>query len=141
MHVGPFVHPRYVDELLPLARSQGVGTVSFKTFGAGKLLGDTEGYGQPLQARPRGKVSSGGQEAATASLPRLTVEECVRYTLTLDPEVALLGMSFPNEQDAALAAVAAFQPLSQEQLADVRQRAMVAMEGKGKTWWGPPPGH
>jgi hypothetical protein len=27
-----------------------VGTVCFKTFGAGKLLGDTEGYSRPLQA-------------------------------------------------------------------------------------------
>jgi len=34
----------------------------FKTFGAGKLLGDTEGYSRPLQGRPRGKVSSGGLE-------------------------------------------------------------------------------
>ncbi|HEX8700826.1 MAG TPA: aldo/keto reductase [Myxococcaceae bacterium] len=135
--VGPFCHPRYVEEILPLARSKGVGTVCFKTFGAGKLLGDTEGYGRPLQARPRGKVSSGGQESTTATLPRLTVEECVQYTLTLDPDVALLGMSFPNEQSAALAAAAAFQPLSQEQLADIHRRAALAMEGKGKTWWDP----
>jgi hypothetical protein len=70
-------------------------------------------------------------------LPRLTVEECVQYTLTLDPDVALLGMSFPNEQSAALAAAAAFQPLSQEQLADIHRRAALAMEGKGKTWWDP----
>jgi 1-deoxyxylulose-5-phosphate synthase len=59
--VGPFVDRRYVDEILPLARQQGVGTVCFKTFGAGKLLGDTTGYSQPLQPRPRGKFSSGGQ--------------------------------------------------------------------------------
>jgi hypothetical protein len=70
-------------------------------------------------------------------LPHLGVEECVRYTLTLDPDVALLGMSFANEQDAALAAAAAFQPLSPEQLADVRQRALRAMEGKGAVWWNP----
>jgi aryl-alcohol dehydrogenase-like predicted oxidoreductase len=139
--IGPFVHPRYVEETLPLARAKGVGTVCFKTFGAGKLLGDTEGYGRPLQARPRGKVSSGGQEATTHSLPRLSVEECVRYTLTVDPDVALLGMSFPNEQNAALAAAAAFQPLTQEQLAELRHRATLAMEGKGKTWWGPPLAH
>ena len=30
-----------------------MGTVCFKTFGAGKLLGDTAGYGKPLEARPR----------------------------------------------------------------------------------------
>ncbi|WP_257448877.1 aldo/keto reductase [Archangium lipolyticum] len=137
--VGPFVHPRYVEEILPLAKSRGVGTVCFKTFGAGKLLVDTEGYGRPLQARPRGKVSSGGSDdtGAEPSLPHLGVEECVRYTLTLDPDVALLGMSFPNEQDAALHAAAAFQPLTSAQMADVRRRAVEAIEGKGAVWWNP----
>lgn len=84
--VGPWCHSRYVEEILPLARSKGVGTVCFKTFGAGKLLGDTEGYGRPLQVRPRGKVSSGGQESPAPMLPHLSVEECVRYTLTVDPQ-------------------------------------------------------
>ncbi|WNG44689.1 aldo/keto reductase [Archangium minus] len=135
--VGPFVHPRYVEEILPLAKARGVGTVCFKTFGAGKLLGDTEGYGRPLQVRPRGKVSSGGEETAAPSLPHLGVEECVRYTLTLDPDVALLGMSFPNEQDAALLAASAFRPLTTEQMVDVRRRAVRAMEGKGSVWWNP----
>src|SRR5699024_3892008 len=89
--VGPFVDARYVDEILPLARERGVGTVCFKTFGAGKLLGDTAGYNQPLRQRPRGKVSSGGDDHAEALLPRLSVAECLHYTLTLDPDVALLG--------------------------------------------------
>ncbi|KFE66774.1 aldo/keto reductase [Hyalangium minutum] len=135
--IGPFCHPRYVEEILPRARSKGVGTVCFKTFGAGKLLGDTEGYGRPLQARPRGKVSSGGQEAPAPSLPHLSVEECVRYTLTVDPDVSLLGMSFTNEQDAALAAAAAFQPLSAGQLSEVRRKAALAIEDKGAVWWDP----
>ena len=88
---GPFVDRRYVDEILPLARRKGVGAVCFKTFGAGKLLGDTTGYNQPLQERPRGKFSSGGKEAvAEAQLPRLTVAECLHYTLTLNPDVTLL---------------------------------------------------
>ena len=60
--IGPFVDRRYETEILPLAKARGVGTVCFKTFGAGKLLGDTEGYSRPLQGRPRGKVSSGGLE-------------------------------------------------------------------------------
>ncbi len=135
--VGPFVDPRYVEEILPLAKAKGVGTVCFKTFGAGKLLGDTEGYNRPLAERPRGKLSSGGQEGAAPTLPHLSVEECVRYTLTVDPDVALLGMSFANEQDAALHAAAAFQPLTPEELADVRRRAALAMEGKGEVWWNP----
>ena len=112
--VGPFVDARYVDDILPLASARGVGTVCFKTFGAGKLLGDTGGYNQPLKARPRGKVSSGGTDDARREhvLPRLGVAECLHYTLTLDPDVALLGLSFPNEQDAAFAAARAFRPLT-----------------------------
>ena len=102
--LGPFVDPRYVTDVLPLAKSLGVGTVCFKTFGAGKLVGDTSGYNQPLKARPRGKLSSGGSDDAGTALPRLSVAECLHYTLTLDPDVALLGLSYPNEQDAAFAA-------------------------------------
>jgi aryl-alcohol dehydrogenase-like predicted oxidoreductase len=52
--IGPFADARYEQEILPLARARGVGTVCFKTFGAGKLPGDTEGYQRPLQPRPRG---------------------------------------------------------------------------------------
>ena len=136
--VGPFVDRRYVDEILPLARRKGVGTVCFKTFGAGKLLGDTTGYNQPLQERPRGKFSSGGKEpAGEAQLPRLTVAECLHYTLTLNPDVTLLGLSFPNEQDAAFRAFEAFRPLEPAQLKEIERRAAQAMEGKGRCWWNP----
>jgi aryl-alcohol dehydrogenase-like predicted oxidoreductase len=137
--VGAFVDARYVDELLPLARQKGVGTVCFKTFGAGKLLGDTEGYGRPLTARPRGKFGSGGVDANDEPLlPRLSVAECLSYTLTVDPDVALLGLSFPNEQDAAFAAAEAFAPLSTAELATLRERAKIAMVDKGAAWWNPP---
>jgi len=138
--VGPFVHERYLNEILPLAKKQRVGTVCFKTFGAGKLLGDTSGYNRPLQARPRGKTSSGGVDVLEAALPRLTVRECLHYTLTLDPDVALLGMSFPNEQDAAFTAAREFtQPFSAEQTADIRARALAARQEKGPCWWNPDP--
>jgi aryl-alcohol dehydrogenase-like predicted oxidoreductase len=135
--VGPFVDSRYVTDILPLAREHNVGTVCFKTFGAGKLLGDTEGYGRPLSERPRGKISSGGHDDANPTLPHLSVEECVHYTLTCDPDVALLGMSFPNEQDAAFAAAATFQPLNEDQMDAIRVRARQAVEGKGNCWWNP----
>lgn len=135
--VGPFVDPRYVEEILPRTRQAGVGTVCFKTFGAGKLLGDTSGYNQPLQSRPRGKLSSGGSGTAEALLPRLGVAECLHYTLTLDPDVALLGLSFPNEQDAAFEAAGAFAPLSPAAMRSVRARAAAAIEGKGAVWWNP----
>jgi aryl-alcohol dehydrogenase-like predicted oxidoreductase len=136
--VGPFCDPRYVVEILPRARALGVGTICFKTFGAGKLLGDTEGYGRPLARRPRGKISSGGEEAAAPRLARLSVEECVRYTLTCDPDVALLGLSFPNEQDSAFDAAEAFAPMSTAEMAETRRRAAHAIEGKGDVWWDPP---
>lgn len=138
--VGPFCDRRYVEEILPLARRQGVGTICFKTFGAGKLLGDTTGYNRPLEARPRGKFSSGGRETALEpALPRLTVAECLHYTLTLDPDVTLLGLSFPNEQDAAFEALASFRPLAGKQLEQIREQAIRAIEGKGPCWWNPNP--
>lgn len=137
--VGPFVDPRYVIEILPLAKSLGVGTVCFKTFGAGKLVGDTSGYNQPLKTRPRGKVSSGGADEGEAMLPRLSVAECLHYTLTLDPDVALLGLSFPNEQDAAFAAARSFRPLTADVMADIRARAAEARRDKGPCWWNPAP--
>jgi aryl-alcohol dehydrogenase-like predicted oxidoreductase len=137
--VGPFVDERYVTEILPLARARNVGTVCFKTFGAGKLLGDTAGYNQPLQRRPRGKLSSGGSDDTQAMLPRLSVSECLHYTLTLDPDVALLGLSFPNEQDQAFAAARAFAPLSEEQMVEIRRRAALARRDKGPCWWNPDP--
>ncbi|HOA75246.1 MAG TPA: aldo/keto reductase [Phycisphaerae bacterium] len=153
--VGPFVDSRYIDEILPLARQKSVGTVCFKAFGAGKLLGDTQGYGRPLQNRPRGKLSSGGlpepavghahattgdeplAEDASPMLPRLTVEECVHFAMTCDPDVVLLGMSFPNEIEAALAAAAGFKPLDHARMAEIRLRAARAIEGKGECWWNP----
>ncbi len=138
--VGPFVDDRYVDETLPLARERRVGSVCFKTFGAGKLLGDTEGYGRPFAHRPRGKLSSGGEDTAVPTLPRLGVEECVRFTLSCDPDVALLGLSFPNEQDAAFAAAHGASPLARDELLALRERAVEAMRDKGPAWWNPEPG-
>jgi 1-deoxyxylulose-5-phosphate synthase len=134
--IGPFADPRFEREVLPLARERGVGTVCFKTFGAGKLLGDTEGYSRPLSARPRGKLSSGGAAFSGApELPHLSVDECVHYTLSVDPDVTLLGLSFPNEQDAAFAAAASFAPLSPSGREEIRRRAADAVRGKGPCWW------
>ena len=73
-----------------------------------------------------------------SALARLTVDECLSYTLTCDPDVALLGLSFPNEQDAAFAAAERFRPLAPPELASLRERAVVAMQGKGAAWWNPP---
>lgn len=137
--VGAFVDERYIRETLPLAKELGVGTICFKTFGAGKLLGDTAGYNQPLQLRPRGKLSSGGVDETVAVLPHLSVDECLHYTMTLDPDVALLGMSFPNEQDQALASAARFRPLSAVQMEEIRLRALEARRDKGPCWWNPDP--
>lgn len=139
--VGAFVDERYVNEILPLAKQHNVGTICFKTFGAGKLLANTTGYNRPLVDRPRGKVSSGGSadDDTVATLPRLTVDQCVRYTLTADPDVALLGMSFPNEQDAAFAGAEAFVPMTRDEMAATRAAAVEAIRHKGQCWWNPDP--
>ncbi len=52
--------------------------------------------------------------------------------------MALLGLSFPNEQDAAFAAAADFRPMSDAEMADLRRRAELAVGGKGRCWWNPP---
>lgn len=138
--IGPFVDARYVAEILPLAAARGVGTVCFKTFGAGKLLGDTTGYNEALHLRPRGKISSAGMDGGDPVLPHLSVEECLHYTLTLDPDVALLGLSYPNEQDSAFAAARSFVPLSRARMDDIERRAVEARRDKGPCWWNPDPG-
>lgn len=120
--IGPFVDPRYLD-LVPLARRRGVGTISFKTFGAGMLLGDTSGYGRPLE------TGSG--------LPRLSVDECLAYTLGCDPDVALLGLSTPEEQDAAFQAIQDYRPLPATERDRIRSAAERAIAGKGRCWWNP----
>ncbi|AKV00564.1 L-fuco-beta-pyranose dehydrogenase [Labilithrix luteola] len=125
--IGPHVDRRYTDELLPLAKERGVGTIGFKTFGAGKLVARTTGYGRPIP-----------DDVDVETLaPLLTIDDCVRTTLTLDPDVALLGLSTPEEQDAAFAAAERFVPFGLEELADVRRRAAEAVRNKGAIWWDP----
>jgi aryl-alcohol dehydrogenase-like predicted oxidoreductase len=127
--VGPFVDARYITEVLPSAREHNVGTIGFKAFGAGKLLGDTKGYGQPLENQ------AGPSEAP--ALPHLSVRDCISYTLTCDPDVALLGLSSPEEQDAAFAAASTFSSLNEDDMDAIRARASQAVEGKGECWWNP----
>lgn len=135
--IGPYCDSRFIEVVLPLAKENNVGTVCFKTFGAGKLLGDTPGYNQPLQQRPRGKFSSGGEKPDQPMLPHLTVEQCLRFTLTIDPDVALLGMSFPNEQDAAFEVARNFSPFSAKEMKDIKLLAFEAVKDKGNCWWNP----
>ena len=124
--VGPLCDPRYISETLPLARRHQVGTVCFKTFGAGRLVADTAGYGRPPP-----------EPAATAH-PKLTPAECVRYTLACDPDVALLGLSTPAEQDAAFEAALRCTPPDEREQHDIRRRAALAAAGQGENWWDPP---
>jgi hypothetical protein len=64
----------------------------------------------------------------------------VSYTLSRDPDVALLGLSRPDEQDEAFAAAAHFTaPLDDAALAGLRRRAAAAVDGKGRCWWNPEP--
>jgi aryl-alcohol dehydrogenase-like predicted oxidoreductase len=134
--VGPIGDPRYTAEILPRARERGIGTIGMKVFAGGKLLGDTEGYQRPLASRPRGKLSSGGSDDATPTLPTVPVAECLRHARTLDPDVLLLGLSFENEQDAAFAAAAASSTaMGAAELEAFRVRAAEAARGKGRVWW------
>lgn len=145
--VGAHCDWRYIRDILPLARQHGVGTIGFKVFGAGKLLGDTTGYNQPLDVdslpmsvRDRTKNAAAAASASASLLPCLTVEQCLHYTLTCDPDVALLGMSSPAEQDAAFAAALAFKsPLSENEMQDIESAAGRAVENKGPIWWDPAP--
>ena len=92
-----------------------------------------------LAARPRGKFSSGGSPLPhEPQLPRLSPAECLHYTLTLNPDVALLGMSFPNEQDAVFRAWESFRPLGELELRVIESRAARAIADKGPCWWNPP---
>lgn len=68
----------------------------------------------------------------------MSVAECLHYTLTLDPDVTLLGLSFPNEQDAAYAAFQSFRAVPSGQMSETRQHAAEAIQGKGPCWWNPP---
>ncbi len=102
------------------------------------LIDTAPGCNRPLEERPRGKFSSGGKELGTEpALPRLSVSECLHYTLTAGPDVALLGLSFPNEQDAAFEALGGFRLMTPEAMEKTRRRAAVAIEGKGPCWWNP----
>ena len=136
--VGPYVDRRYIEESLPLARMHRVGTVCFKTFGTGKLLGDTAGYNQPLQEWPCSMHRTGEHTSAPPLLPHLSVAQCVHYTLTCDPDVALLGLSFPAEQEAAFAAAQEFaEPLDREHMRTIQQAAVAAVAHKGPCRWNP----
>ena len=72
-------------------------------------------------------------------LPESTTDSHVNNEAHVDPDVALLGLSYPNEQDQAFAAARSFRPLTAEQMADVRRRAAEARRGKGPCWWNPDP--
>ena len=73
------------------------------------------------------------------ALPHLSVFECLSYTLTLDPDVTLLGLSSPAEQDVAFVAADEFTPLSPQRMSDIRRRAQKAIRSKGPLWWNPQP--
>ena len=75
---------------------------------------------------PRGcdrfAVSAGLRGCYLVPARRTLLHPVLLYTRTLEPDVSLMGMSFPNEQDAALNAAAAIQPLTTEPMADERRR-------------------
>lgn len=136
--LGPCCDERYANEVLPKATSAQLGTISFKTFGAGKLLGDTTGYGRPLPQSTHVKHDA-PVGPIMPTLPHLSAFECLSYTLTLDPDVTLLGLSCAAEQDVAFVAADEFTPLSPQRMCDIRRRAQKAIRSKGPLWWNPLP--
>jgi hypothetical protein len=54
--------------------------------------------------------------------------------------VTLLGLSFPNEQDAVFRAFEEFRPLKPDEMKEIEKRAAEAIEGKGRCWWNPEKG-
>jgi hypothetical protein len=57
--------------------------------------------------------------------------------MTIDPDVALLGLSNQAEMDVAFAAAERFVPMTEEALKAARHRAKASVVGKGKIWWDP----
>jgi hypothetical protein len=81
----------------------------------------------------------GDRSTKAPTLPHLSVFECLSYTLTLDPDLTLLGLSTPTEQNVAFVAADAFTPLSPQRMCDIRRRAQKAVRSKGPLWWNPLP--
>jgi len=52
-------------------------------------------------------------------------------------DLALLGLSFPNEQYMKTRPLGNFQPLSPERMAQIKELALEAVRGKGDCWWNP----
>jgi aryl-alcohol dehydrogenase-like predicted oxidoreductase len=87
-------------------------------------------------ARSRGVGTIGFKTFAAGKL-LADPARCVRYTLSLDPDVALLGMSTPAEVDAAVAAAQAATPMDEAEERATRVWARELLEGKGPFWWNP----
>lgn len=62
---------------------------------------------------------------------------CVRYTLSIGPDVALLGMSTPGEVEEDVGAALAAEPMTPEEEQATREWARRELEGKGPFWWNP----
>jgi hypothetical protein len=58
---------------------------------------------------------------------------CLHDTLTLDPDGALLGRCYPNEQDAAFVA-RTFRPLAQDRMDDLRSWPVRARREECPCW-------
>ena len=88
--VGPFVDARYITETLPSPAHMGLRTFVSKHSVPGSC------WAIPLAIinhSSNGHVANSPRVVQTRQrvLPRLSVDECLHYTLTLDPDVALLG--------------------------------------------------
>jgi aryl-alcohol dehydrogenase-like predicted oxidoreductase len=62
---------------------------------------------------------------------------CIRYTLSQDPDVALLGMSTPAEVEVSVDAAREFVPMTESEESSTRVWAHELLQGKGPFWWNP----
>jgi aryl-alcohol dehydrogenase-like predicted oxidoreductase len=104
----------FQEELLPLARSKGMGIVTMKVAARGRLVG-------------------------TQAFPKM--EPLLRFALSLPVHVAIVGMDSIEQLEDNVATVRSFQPLTGEEKAAILRRSKpMALEGtffkRGSAGWG-----
>jgi uncharacterized protein len=95
VHAADHAYLSFEKTALPVAKGMGIGIQAIKVFCKAFLLRS------------------------------LSPTECLRYTLSQGVNVAICGAGTAGQMEDNIRAVQSFKPLSQEQIADVRRRAVV----------------
>ena len=78
------------------------------------------------------------QPVDAAEVRDVIAKSLAKEPLTEAETAVLLNAKAPDLTEEIFAAARQFKPLTPAQMEDTRQRAMVAMAGKGPCWWNPP---